>query len=787
MSQQSSIEWTDATWNPVRGCRKISPGCKHCYAETFAERFCGVQGHPYEQGFDMRLVPHKLLKPLTLLKPRMIFVNSMSDLFQDEVPYEYIELAFEVMLAADWHTYQVLTKRAGRMVEVTHKLPFDLRHAPHIWLGVSVEDRKYGVPRIAELRRARAHTRFLSVEPLLEDVGQLDLHSIDWVIVGGESGHGARQMEADWVRSIQVQCAQQKVAFFFKQWGGVRKKKTGRLLDGRTWNEFPGHKSQPVPDKRVIWERQRPIELKLETLQSQLDASIVFLDPRKPAQRRSLERRSSPGTPKAKKMPLSKDVRNQILRLLAAGRDKSSIAEEVGASKAQVAAVAAHVTMGTYKLPTLNEPLENSTRSSASSTRSSRSAPQPRSPAASLEQPDPPNPLAVLEPSEDAMTEGSKNRPMVPIVLGLAEDGQPVTWSPDPAGGSQNPHVLILGSSGSGKTYATLCLIAELAQRGIPSVVFDYGQGFSLEALPQEFLALTNVVELDLAREGVSLNPLRVTEADLLGPTMVAQRFADSMSRVFPQIGVQQHAALREAVLTTLRRAGITSEPKTWTLPPPPLHELRETLREASEGSSGRHAASVEAHISSLFVFNTFRPAGRHLSWESVLKSRKCVTVLQLRGLESSLKKAVTELLLWDLWAHFERMGTAKDGALRMYTVLDEAHNIPMGAGSASEKMLREGRKFGVAVLLASQQPDDFTPAAYGNAALKLVFRISHDATRLISKLLVSSKPSVARAAGALLTSLARGHAIVLTGALESPVHIKIRSIDDRNENTEIK
>lgn len=239
MSLDSAIEWTDATWNPVRGCTKISPGCKHCYAETFAERFRGVKGHPYEQGFDLRLVHEKLAEPLRWRTPKMIFVNSMSDLFHDAVPDDYIAAVAEVMVTANWHTYQVLTKRAERIQKLLNS---SLRFAagqPHIWWGVSVEDKKYGVPRIEHLRKSRAAVRFLSVEPLLEDVGTLSLEGINWVIVGGESGAGARPMKKEWVISLRDQCRKSGVAFFFKQWGGVRKAETGRRLEGRTYDEFP--------------------------------------------------------------------------------------------------------------------------------------------------------------------------------------------------------------------------------------------------------------------------------------------------------------------------------------------------------------------------------------------------------------------------------------------------------------------------------------------------------------------------------------------------------------------
>jgi protein gp37 len=239
MSQSTTIEWTEATWNPVRGCTKISPGCKHCYAETFAERFRGVPGHPYEQGFDLRLVPEKLQEPLKWKRARRIFVNSMSDLFHERVPDSYIIEVCRIMIAADWHQYQVLTKRSERLSKL---LNADLRFAAtknHIWWGVSVEDRAYGLPRIEHLRRTPAAVKFLSIEPLLEDLGEVNLAEIDWAIVGGESGHGARPMDKRWVKSLFRQCRRQGVRFFFKQWGGPNKKAAGRLLNSRTYDELP--------------------------------------------------------------------------------------------------------------------------------------------------------------------------------------------------------------------------------------------------------------------------------------------------------------------------------------------------------------------------------------------------------------------------------------------------------------------------------------------------------------------------------------------------------------------
>jgi protein gp37 len=251
MSQNSTIEWTEKTWNPVRGCDKISPGCKHCYAATFAERFRAVAGNAYEQGFDLRLAPDQLPKPFSW-QPSTVFVNSMSDLFHKDVPDGYIEKISRVMGLADWHTYQVLTKRAERMREALEGGSV----LGNVWLGVSVEDRRYGVPRIEHLRNTPAAVRFLSVEPLLEDLGVLDLRGIDWVIVGGESGPGCRPMDEAWVRNIHIQCVQQDVAFFFKQWGGYPKKKAGRMLAGRTWDDMPPRARADYPGRRIAGERR---------------------------------------------------------------------------------------------------------------------------------------------------------------------------------------------------------------------------------------------------------------------------------------------------------------------------------------------------------------------------------------------------------------------------------------------------------------------------------------------------------------------------------------------------
>jgi protein gp37 len=234
MSATSTIEWTHSTWNPVRGCTKVSPGCKHCYALTFAERWRGVPGHPYEQGFDLRLVPEKLEEPLSWKRPRMIFVNSMSDLFHEKVRESYIQQVFDVMVRADWHTFQILTKRSKRLLELAPRLPWP----KHIWQGVSVENERYAA-RIPDLQQVPAAVRFLSIEPLLGPIPRLQLAGISWVIVGGESGVGHRPIDPEWVREIRDQCVEASVSFFFKQWGGRTPKAGGRRLDGKEWNQMP--------------------------------------------------------------------------------------------------------------------------------------------------------------------------------------------------------------------------------------------------------------------------------------------------------------------------------------------------------------------------------------------------------------------------------------------------------------------------------------------------------------------------------------------------------------------
>ena len=245
MGSNTQIEWTDSTWNPVTGCTKITRGCDFCYAERFSERFRGVAGHPFENGFDLTLRPERLQQPLQWRMPRRVFVNSMSDLFHKALPFKFIDSVFETMEAADWHVFQVLTKRSSVMVRYLQRRYGNGTAPRHIWMGVSIEDARNTI-RLRHLKSAQAETKFVSFEPLLGPVGEIDMGGIAWAIVGGESGPGARAMLEEWVIEIRDQCNASKVAFFFKQWGGIRPKSGGRQLQGREWNQYPRSEEQPT-------------------------------------------------------------------------------------------------------------------------------------------------------------------------------------------------------------------------------------------------------------------------------------------------------------------------------------------------------------------------------------------------------------------------------------------------------------------------------------------------------------------------------------------------------------
>jgi protein gp37 len=249
MATTTAIEWTDATWNPVTGCTKISAGCDHCYAERFSERFRGVSGHPFERGFDLQLRPERLEQPLHWRQPKMIFVNSMSDVFHKRVPFAFVDIVFDTMECAHWHKFQVLTKRSSRLRDYVNAR-YPAGFAPqNVWLGVSVEDASK-TSRIRHLQQANATVRFLSIEPLIGSMGELNLEGIHWVIVGGESGPRARPMLIEWARGVRDQCEAAKVPFFFKQWGGSKPKSGGRRLDGREWNELPKMETINRTDER---------------------------------------------------------------------------------------------------------------------------------------------------------------------------------------------------------------------------------------------------------------------------------------------------------------------------------------------------------------------------------------------------------------------------------------------------------------------------------------------------------------------------------------------------------
>jgi hypothetical protein len=410
---------------------------------------------------------------------------------------------------------------------------------------------------------------------------------------------------------------------------------------------------------------------------------------------------------------ISEQERQTVLRMLARGEDRDTIAAMVDITPSQVSAIAAHVTMGTYELPGLGE-----------------SEPQL-----------PEGQLGRIR--HDSFGRTGVERPpeagngIDPVLLGVdAESGDEVFWNPDPETGSANPHVLVLGESGFGKTYTISCLLGELAQQGILSIVFDYGQGFSLNTLPPEFIAATNPIEILASRDGIDINPLQIFRTDLLGPVNVAQRVADTFARVYPRIGVQQHAVLRQAVLDVMTDEGITPEdPGSWMNAVPTFAKVQRKLESFANNPTGmpsRYASSVASHVSTMFVYNTFRSNGHKLSWPEMMESRNRIFVIQLKGLEGSLERAVTEFLLWNLIGYIESLGPS---ALRCFVVLDEAHKLSFDLGSPVEKLLREGRKFGLGLILASQQPEDFSPVAFANSATKIVFQVSDDRSTISRQL----------------------------------------------------
>lgn len=434
---------------------------------------------------------------------------------------------------------------------------------------------------------------------------------------------------------------------------------------------------------------------------------------------------------------MSKAQREEVLELLSQGQDRETIAARVGVTPAQVSAISAHVTMGTYQLNPSAGPEGAQSRERID---------------------------AILEKA--GKPDRRSRRDFEPVLIGAdAESGEAVTWNPDPESGAANPHVLVLGESGFGKTYAICCLLTELAQRGITSIVFDYAQGFSLANSPREFVKFARPVELDAAREGVNINPLQSYPFDVHGSVSVAQRVADTFKRVYPGIGIQQHAILRQAVIDVLPEENDSPrDGKRSRREPPPFRDLQHTLESyaSDPGHPNRRlAATVASHISTVFVFDTFRSNGQTMKWGDMLRSGGSVFVVKLKGLEHSLEKAVTEFLLWNFIGYVESIGP---GPLRCFVVLDEAHKLSFDTGSPAEKLLREGRKFGLGLILASQQPEDFSAVAFGNTATKMVFQVADDKSSVSRQLYRKIKNAHSFTdIYEIITRLPRGWAYVVT------------------------
>jgi DNA phosphorothioation-dependent restriction protein DptH len=435
---------------------------------------------------------------------------------------------------------------------------------------------------------------------------------------------------------------------------------------------------------------------------------------------------------------ITRTQRKQICELLEQRHDRNTIAGIVGVTPSQVSAVAAHVTMGTYEHHKL-QPDRNTTGVSAVvsfNIQEQRSSPEGT-------------------PSENAQR----------ILLGYDRSGTPLHWDPV---NSVNPHVLIAGESGYGKTYSISCLVAELSQRGIPSIIFDYGQGFTATSSNESFLQTAKPNQLQAARNGIQVSPFEIFPSDLHGPVNVAQRVADTLTRVYQGIGVQQHAVIRDAVIEVFEDAGIHKAIRnTWKKPLPRFGLLQQKLHEYGEdlsNSDRKTPRTAASHISSLFVFDIFRKNGTPIRWNDLLRSKSRPTIIQLLGIEQDLQRAVTEFMIWNLIGFAESSGPDR---LRCFVVIDEAHRMVSGPGSAVDKLLREGRKFGIGVILASQQPEDFTAIAFSNTATKLMFQISDDkatvSKRLHRKL---QTPMPFSELYTIVTTLPRGEVFAITNNL---------------------
>ncbi len=438
-----------------------------------------------------------------------------------------------------------------------------------------------------------------------------------------------------------------------------------------------------------------------------------------------------------------------VVDLLKKGDSKQQIAAEIGISERQVAAIAAHLTMGTYG-------------GGASFSTAVRSETHPGE--------------RVQLEEKHAVLHGLSASPNESrgILIGTDLDTkETVYWDPFPDSGSPNPHVLIFGESGYGKTYAIQCLVAELAQRKIPSIIFDYGQGFTPDSSPREFVQLAAPTTIDASKNGVAINPLQSFPFDLHGPLNVAQRVADTFARVYPKIGIQQHAILRQSVLDVLQAAGIDqSVASTWTNDPPSFQRIRDQLASYSRDPTHPNrqlAAKTESHVSGIFVFNTFRPSGVVIDWQQILSASNRAVILKLKGLESSLQRIVTEFLLWNMLAFLEAKGP---GPLRCFAVIDEAHRVSFDDDAPTEQLLREGRKFGVGLILASQQAEDFSPVAISNTATKMVFQIADPQNRIARALATKAMNLETYKIARILPVLKRGTCLFLSANRAQTVEV---------------
>lgn len=448
---------------------------------------------------------------------------------------------------------------------------------------------------------------------------------------------------------------------------------------------------------------------------------------------------------------LTKDERDEVRDLLSMGVPKPEIAERLEISARQVAAVAAHVTMGTYeryddRIPPRSVEMEDA------------------APSRSQDEMELVELAALLGTVAHTSPLGT---PVQGFEILLGHDlttHAEVTWAPDPASGTANPHMLVAGGSGYGKTYLLSSLLAELSLRSVPSIIIDFGQGFARAAAPAEFITATEPIQLQASRDGIAINPLEILPTDVLGPVNVAQRLADTFRNVYPRLGVQQHAAIRQAGLAAFNNAGITRDQReSWRLPAPPFAAVNEELRRAANDRSNpfrQHSAHAASHISTLFVFNVFRDDGLQIDWENlIMRSSGRPLVLHLHGVETSAAVAATEILLWNLSSYVEAQGP---GPLRCFVVLDEAHRLSLAPPSPIEKLLREGRKFGLGVILASQQPADFPATAYTNTATKLFFNLPDQRASIARRLARFAKNTNPDLIAHILAQLPRGHALAV-------------------------